>query len=92
MARGSELYSELEGPEQVDRLLDGNFPATDPQNPIDKIIRNCWNGCYVRIADLVDDVREILGGVQIQQTMCLEERLGRRKACEDYYNRIRSYR
>ncbi|KAJ2896864.1 hypothetical protein MKZ38_005116 [Zalerion maritima] len=60
--RSSELYSELEGPDQVDRLLDGSLPTTDPQDPIDKIIGNCWNGYYPRIADLVDDISKISGG------------------------------
>jgi serine/threonine protein kinase len=41
MTRGSEPYSEPEGPDQVDRLLDGNFSPTDPQVPTDKITGNC---------------------------------------------------
>ncbi|KND88050.1 hypothetical protein TOPH_07271 [Tolypocladium ophioglossoides CBS 100239] len=57
MTRGSELYSELEGPDQVDCLLDDIFPTTNPDDPIDKIIRNCWNGHYLRIADLWTTLR-----------------------------------
>lgn len=30
ITRGAELYADLEGPEQVDRLMDCKFPATDP--------------------------------------------------------------
>ncbi|KND87253.1 hypothetical protein TOPH_08083 [Tolypocladium ophioglossoides CBS 100239] len=40
MARGSKLYSELEVPDQVHGLLDGIFPATDAEDPIDKIIED----------------------------------------------------
>lgn len=61
MTRNSELYSELEGPDQVDRLLEGKFPATVPHDPIDKIIANCWNGFYPQIADLVMEIRALPG-------------------------------
>ncbi|POR37362.1 Uncharacterized protein TPAR_02440 [Tolypocladium paradoxum] len=87
MTRGSELYSELEGPDQVDRLLDGIFPATDPQDPIDKIIGNCWRGHYLRIADLVEDIKEILGvEIQSQNAMSSTQRHERRRLCEKYYS------
>ncbi|OAQ98221.1 hypothetical protein LLEC1_07853 [Akanthomyces lecanii] len=61
MTRGSQLYSDLEGPDQVDRLLDGIFPATDPQDPVDRIICNCWSAYYATVADLVDDIQDISG-------------------------------
>lgn len=38
IARGAELYVGLEAPEQVDRLIDGRFPVTQPQDPIDSAI------------------------------------------------------
>ncbi len=41
MSRGTELYYELKGPEQVNRLIDNQFPVTNSQNPIDNIISNC---------------------------------------------------
>jgi len=41
MSQGTELYYELEGPEQVNRLIDGIFLATDPTDLIDNIIRDC---------------------------------------------------
>ncbi|KAM3537074.1 hypothetical protein ARSEF1564_010001 [Beauveria bassiana] len=85
MTRGSELYSELEGPDQVDRLLDGIFPATDPQDPIDRIISNCWNGYYLSIADLVDNIQGISGlNMQTQMTENLSLTLERRLLCEQY--------
>ncbi|KAF4449034.1 protein kinase domain-containing protein [Fusarium austroafricanum] len=87
MTRGSELYSDLEGPDQVDRLLDGKFPATDPRDAIDRIIGNCWNGYYPRIADLVNDISEISGRqIPTKSTNKHESR----QACETYYNRMRS--
>ncbi|KJZ70618.1 hypothetical protein HIM_10006 [Hirsutella minnesotensis 3608] len=89
MTRGSELYSDLEGPDQVDRLLDGNFPTTDPQDPIDQIIQNCWHGFYLRIADLVDDIKNILGvGMQVQRVPTPAQRYERKRLCEKYYSLV----
>jgi serine/threonine protein kinase len=59
MSRGTELYHELEGPEQVNRLIDGIFPATEPTDPIDNIIGDCWHGKFQSIADVSKRVREI---------------------------------
>ncbi|TQV94719.1 Rho-associated protein kinase [Cordyceps javanica] len=87
MTRGSELYSELEGPDQVDRLLDGIFPTTDPQDPIDRIIRNCWDGYYLRIADLVNDIQVVSGlALQTRDTETLSQRQERTLLCERYCN------
>ena len=89
MTRGSELYSELEGPDQVDRLLDGIFPTIDLQDPVDRIIRNCWNGHYASIADLVDDIKGLLGvRVQVQQVIPPSLRRERRRLCEKYYKMV----
>ncbi|KYK56227.1 hypothetical protein DCS_08196 [Drechmeria coniospora] len=49
ITRGSELYSYLEGPDKIDRLLDGVVPTTDPQDAVDEIIRHCWNGTTVAL-------------------------------------------
>ena len=85
ITRGSELYSELEGPDQVDRLLDGNLPLAEPQDPIDRIIRNCWNGYYPKIADLVDNIRDVLGvKTQVQEVIPPSQRHERRRLCEEY--------
>jgi serine/threonine protein kinase len=87
MTRGSELYSKLEGPDQVGRLLDGNLPPTDPQDPIDRIIRNCWIGCYLRVADIVDSIQDVLGmEIQVQGIFPLSQRHERRRLCEKYYS------
>ncbi|ATY58932.1 kinase domain-containing [Cordyceps militaris] len=87
MTRGSELYSELEGPDQVDYLLDGIFPTTDPQDPINRMIRNCWNGYYLRIADLVDDIQVISGlKLQTRNAETSSQRQERRLLCEEYCN------
>jgi serine/threonine protein kinase len=89
MIRGSELYAELEGPDQVDRLLDGKFPTTDAQIPTDKIIGNCWRGYYLRIAELVDDIRNSIGvEIQKRDPISLHEKSERRSLCEHYYSLI----
>ncbi|PNY29019.1 Uncharacterized protein TCAP_01057 [Tolypocladium capitatum] len=41
ITRCSKLYSEPDGYNQVERLLNGIFPTTDPRDPIDRIIGNC---------------------------------------------------
>jgi len=41
MTRGTELYHELEGLEQVTHLMNGQFPATNSQDPINDIISDC---------------------------------------------------
>ncbi|OAA56857.1 protein kinase domain-containing protein [Cordyceps fumosorosea ARSEF 2679] len=85
MTRGTELYSELEGHEQVDRLLDGIFPTTDPQDPIDRIISNCWNGHYPKIADLVDEIQVVSGlNLQTQNDGTSSQGQEPRLLCEEY--------
>lgn len=87
MTRGSELYSELEGPDRVDHLLDGIFPINDPQDPIDRLICNCWNGDYPKIADLVNDLQDISGlKIQSQNTDTSSQKQKRRLLCEEYCN------
>ncbi|KAI8710649.1 Protein kinase domain-containing protein [Fusarium sp. LHS14.1] len=91
MTRGSELYSDLEGPDQVDRLIDGKLPATDSLDPIDRIIGNCWNGYYHQIADLVNDIGKIAEGQgQAKRAVCLATKHEARKTCESFYSRMRS--
>lgn len=91
MTRGSELYHDLEGHEQVDRLLDGQFPATNPSSPVDKIIANCWNGFYPRVADLWKAVKDLSGvDVQAKQTMAPSARRNEAPLCEKYYRLARS--
>ncbi|PGH14675.1 serine/threonine protein kinase, partial [Polytolypa hystricis UAMH7299] len=38
MSRGTELYAELDGPDKVDRLIEGELPVVNLENPIDGII------------------------------------------------------
>lgn len=83
MSRGSHAYSELEGHDRVNRLLDGIFPATDPQDPIDCIIRNCWHGHYLTVADLVDDIQR-LSEFTIQTGHAPSQRQEQRLRCEEY--------
>ena len=59
ITRGAELYDDLEGPEQVNRLINKTFPVTDPQDPIDSIISDCWLGKFQSIADLSNRIRKV---------------------------------
>ena len=52
MTRGDELYHELAGPEQVDRLMNGQFPRTNPRDPVDRVILACWLGEFETVAEL----------------------------------------
>ncbi|KJZ70464.1 hypothetical protein HIM_10136 [Hirsutella minnesotensis 3608] len=88
MTRGSELYSELDGPDRLDRLLDGNFPAMDPQDPVDKIIGKCFQGSYVRVADLVQDIRDAGAKFTKKQTVSSRQRSKRTRLCERYYSQL----
>jgi hypothetical protein len=77
MTRGTELYHELEGLEQVTRLMNGQFPATNSQDPIDDIISDCWLGKFERIADVLRRVSEVVTFDETYQT--------RKKECKNYY-------
>ena len=81
MTRGTELYHELKGPEQVNRLIDGQSPATDPQDPIDNIISDCWLGRFQSIADLSKRIREVATFDGTYQA--------RKKTCEHYYRLLK---
>ncbi|KAH9901757.1 putative Rho-associated protein kinase [Xylariomycetidae sp. FL2044] len=89
ISRGSEMYSELEGHVQVNLMLDGIFPATDPYDPIEKIIDNCWNNRYSRVADLVKEIKARSGlELQPEPTISSSERRECKELCEKYYNQV----
>jgi len=77
ITRGTELYADLEGSEQVDRLMDGKFPFTDPQDPIDSIISDCWHGNFQSIADLSKFIRKVAAFNKTHQE--------REKTCAQFY-------
>lgn len=89
MSRGTELYSELEGPDQVERLMDDIFPVVNLEDPIDKIIDNCWHGRYNRVADLLKEIEGIAGSTTKEQKLVngMEE-VEKRRVCEEYYNSV----
>lgn len=59
ITRGAELYADIEGPERLTRLMRLKFPATDTQDPIDKIISDCWLGKFQSIKDLSNHIRKV---------------------------------
>ena len=68
MTRGKQLYAELEGPEQVDRLINRVFPDTDPQDPVDSTITGCWFGKFERTRDLLKHIQLIAKSDATYQT------------------------
>jgi serine/threonine protein kinase len=81
MTRGTELYHELEGSEQVNRLMDCQFPDTDPEDPIDSIISDCWLGKFESIADIP---KRICKAATFDETY-----RARKKECEKYYQLLK---
>ena len=59
ITRGAELYADIEGPKMLSLLMRLKFPATDPQDPIDKIISDCWLGKFQSIKDLSNHIRKV---------------------------------
>lgn len=53
MTRGTELYYDLPGPEQVERFMSRKFPTTNALDPVDSIIGDCWLGKFDTIAHLL---------------------------------------
>ncbi|KAH0592480.1 hypothetical protein MHUMG1_09751 [Metarhizium humberi] len=89
MSRGTELYSELEGPDQVERLMDDIFPVVNLEDPIDKIIDSCWHGRYNRVADLLGEIEGITGSTTKEQELVNgDEEVEKRRVCEEYYNSV----
>ncbi|KAF8850860.1 putative Rho-associated protein kinase [Acephala macrosclerotiorum] len=91
ITRGTELYADLEGPDQVDRLIDGRFPATDPQDPIDNIISNCWLGKYQSIAALSKHIQETLDLSKHNPEVATLKKTYRekKKICAQYYELVK---
>jgi serine/threonine protein kinase len=67
ITRGSELYGDLEGPDQLDRLMRHQYPETDPNDPIDEIISSCWNSRFQSIAQLSKQVKKVARTVNNQE-------------------------
>ncbi|KAK3190508.1 hypothetical protein K4F52_003529 [Lecanicillium sp. MT-2017a] len=87
MSRGSELYSELDGPDQVDRMLDGIFPAVNVDDPVDCIIQKCWAGQYPRVADLVEAIESVMGGSAMAHSVVIStQKAELRRTCEMWYS------
>ena len=81
MSRGTKLYCELEGPDQVSRLIEGQFPVTQSHDPIDNIISDCWLGKFQSIADISKRIREVATFHETYQA--------RRKMSERYYRLLK---
>jgi len=87
-ARGTELYSEIEGHTLVRNLVGLRFPGTDPNDPIDNIIVKYRPTKFRRTADLVDEIQRVakevggLEGIREVKPMSDEQYLAMRERCE----------
>ncbi|KAH6706198.1 kinase-like domain-containing protein [Leptodontidium sp. MPI-SDFR-AT-0119] len=77
ITRGTELYSELQGHDVVNRLADRQFPDTDPDDPIDNIILKCWLTKFERAVDLLHE---------IERSMSDEKYLAKKELCEGFHS------
>lgn len=92
MTRGTQVYDDIPGHEQVNLMYDGVMPATDPEEPIDCIIQKCWDGEYETIADLVREIQELPESeLEPCSAMAPEPVLGRKVKCERYYAKALAY-
>lgn len=80
ITRGTELYQDLPGPEQVERLMNGDLPATDPSNQIDRIISDCWLGKFSTIAELSEHIQSLVAFDEQHQAA--------KTQCEAFYNQL----
>jgi serine/threonine protein kinase len=86
MTRGREVYFKLSAAHGARLLRNGVFPPTKPMDPIDRVIRNCWEGKYKSLADLVAEIDTIPAvDMQFPDPMPLDEALYKEKLCRGYY-------
>ncbi|KMQ45876.1 serine/threonine protein kinase [Trichophyton rubrum] len=76
-----ELYSDIDGAEQVNRLSRCTFPEVDSEDPIDAIISDCWQAKFDSMAALEKRVRLVTFEKSI------EEKKG---VCQHYYDSLGS--
>lgn len=92
ITRGKELYAELDGFDRVNRLVRRHFPDLSSDDPIDKLIGNCWSGKFERMADLLREIQGVaaeqgaLDSISDVQLMSGSEYLAKRELCEYYYS------
>ncbi|OAL74499.1 serine/threonine protein kinase [Trichophyton violaceum] len=52
MVRGTELWAGVQGLDLVDRLTARTCPEMDLEDPVNRIIRECWTGRFASVAAL----------------------------------------
>lgn len=94
MTRGTELYAELSGFDQVNTLMARKYPVLSSDDPIDSIITRCWENKFARVADLLNEVKRVaaeqgvLDSISSDGLMSCSEYTAKRKLCEHYYSLI----
>jgi hypothetical protein len=73
----------------VNRLINRQFPATEPQDPIDNIISDCWLGKFESIAEVSKRVHEVATFGASWEAFG-ETYRARKEECEQYYELLRT--
>lgn len=89
MTRGTELYHDIKGREKVNRLINQQFPATEPQDPIDNIISDCWLGKFESIAEVSKRVHEVVTFDTSEEAFG-ETYRARKEECKQYYKLLQT--
>ncbi|KAL9103188.1 MAG: hypothetical protein Q9163_001754 [Psora crenata] len=79
----NESFGPDHGPVVVERFQLRQFPALRDGN-IDKIIRRCWWGEYVRVKELAQEAKLLIGARELPRATALDSRycLARRNDCQ----------
>jgi serine/threonine protein kinase len=92
MTRGREVYFKLSAAQGARLLRNGVFPPTKPMDPVDRVIRKCWEGKYKSLADLVAEIDSIPAvDMQFPDPMPLDEALYKEKLCRGYYYKAKQW-
>lgn len=79
MVRGTELWAGVQGLDLVDRLIARTCPDMDLEDPVNRIIRDCWTGRFDSVAALAACIRQLEYSRDFEQKKSL---------CEQHYKLI----
>lgn len=73
MVRGTELWAGVQGLDLVDRLIARTCPDMDLEDPVNRIIRDCWTGRFDSVAALAACIRRLVYSRDLEQKKSLCE-------------------